>query len=96
MIDLNQDQLSESIKGLHDALFPERPVQHAIQLGLLLQVAKEKLPHGQWATYLKEHCPRMNPKTAQRYMLLARHCYAMPKTKKERRKRDSLLEGAEL
>src|SRR5262249_49078945 len=51
----------------------KRGLQHAIAAGTLLIEAKAQLKHGQWLPWLHELCPSLSERTAQRYMLLARH-----------------------
>lgn len=45
-------------------------VQRAIAVGENLIVAKAKVPHGQWLSWLKDKCT-LEERTAQRYMKLA-------------------------
>ncbi len=46
-------------------------LEHARQLGELLEQAKEQLSHGQWLPWLHENCS-VNPRQAQKYMRVAR------------------------
>jgi len=46
-------------------------LEHAKRAGELLQQAKATLPHGDWLTWLREHC-EVSERTAQGYMRLAR------------------------
>jgi hypothetical protein len=45
-------------------------VQQAIAAGVALNEAKGKLPHGEWLSWLKDHC-ELSERTAHNYMLLA-------------------------
>jgi DUF3102 family protein len=47
-------------------------LKHAIVAGELLIEAKEKLQHGQWLPWLREHCT-ISERTAQLYMRAAKH-----------------------
>jgi hypothetical protein len=47
-------------------------LKHAIAAGELLVEAKEKLQHGQWLPWLREHCT-ISERTAQLYMRAAKH-----------------------
>jgi Protein of unknown function (DUF3102) len=53
----------------------KRGLEHAIAAGKLLIEAKERLRHGQWLSWLKEHC-QIPERSAQRYMALARYAPA--------------------
>jgi hypothetical protein len=46
-------------------------VERAIKLGKALNQAKGQVPHGAWLPWLKEYCPEVSERTAQRYMRLA-------------------------
>src|SRR5215510_13302238 len=48
----------------------KRVVLRAIEVGGLLKEAKERVPHGQWLSWLTENC-EIPERTAQRYMELA-------------------------
>jgi hypothetical protein len=54
----------------------QRGLAHAITAGGLLMEAKELVPHGRWLPWLREHCPQVSERTAQRYMEVARHAPA--------------------
>jgi hypothetical protein len=47
-------------------------LKHAIAAGELLVEAKDKLQHGQWLPWLREHCT-ISERTAQLYMRAAKH-----------------------
>jgi ribosomal protein L12E/L44/L45/RPP1/RPP2 len=47
-------------------------LEHAIECGEMLRTAKEKVGHGGWENWLADNCPDIAPRTASRYMLLAR------------------------
>jgi Protein of unknown function (DUF3102) len=66
--------LAARIRAEHEAVGTamKRGLKHAIAAGELLIEAKAQLAHGQWLPYLREHC-HVPERTAQRYMLLARH-----------------------
>ena len=46
---------------------------HAIKAGDLLIVAKKRVSHGQWLTWLAQN-PGITARLAQRYMQVAREC----------------------
>jgi Protein of unknown function (DUF3102) len=48
-------------------------IGHAIACGRLLKEVKGRSGHGGWLPWLKEHCPEIPERTAQRYMLMATH-----------------------
>ncbi len=43
-------------------------MEHALEAGRLLLEAKKGLPHGEWLPWLKENCPEVSERSAQRYM----------------------------
>jgi len=47
-------------------------LRHALAAGELLIEAKERVPHGQWLPWLREHCT-ISERTAQLYMRAAKH-----------------------
>ena len=49
----------------------QRGMEHAFKAGQLLMEAKSGLAHGEWLAWLKENCPDISERTAQRYMRLA-------------------------
>jgi hypothetical protein len=51
----------------------ERGVEHALAAGDLLIEAKQQLPHGQWAPWIKANCPGISGRTIRLYMQLARN-----------------------
>ena len=48
-----------------------RAIDRALEAGELLLLAKQRIPHGQWQSWLMEHCPAIGPRQAQRYMKIA-------------------------
>ena len=48
-------------------------VEHAMEVGALLADARPKIPHGKWAGWLKDNCPGLSMRTAQRCQRLARN-----------------------
>jgi hypothetical protein len=50
-------------------------VQWAYKAGQYLNAIKEKklVPHGQWLPWLKQNCPEIKERTAQRYMVAAKN-----------------------
>jgi hypothetical protein len=49
-----------------------KAIERAIDAGDLLLLAKTKVQHGLWKSWLKEHCPAISIRTAQDYMKVAR------------------------
>jgi Protein of unknown function (DUF3102) len=47
-------------------------LEHAIECGEMLKTAKDKVGHGGWENWLADNCPDIAPRTASRYMLLAK------------------------
>lgn len=71
------DQISrtyeESVRFAKDAQTQmNQAVALAIECGNLLQQQKDSLKHGGWLDWLREHCPEVSKRTAQRYMKLAK------------------------
>lgn len=64
-------------RSLNDA------VKHFMQCGVLLLKAKAEMGHGGFGHFLK-HAARLHPRTAQRYMLLARELPKLPRAKATR------------
>src|SRR5260221_10653202 len=64
--------LAQRIKAAHAAVLEHarNVVQKAISAGLLLKEAKGNVPHGEWLSWLDEHCD-LSERTAHRYMQLA-------------------------
>jgi hypothetical protein len=64
--------LAQRIKTYHAGVIDaaRNVVTKAISAGLLLKEAKAKLPHGQFLSWLDEHCG-LSERTAHRYMQLA-------------------------
>jgi hypothetical protein len=50
---------------------PKVVLQHAITAGNALNEAKSKVGHGKWLAWLKDNCPDISDRTAERYMKLA-------------------------
>jgi hypothetical protein len=76
--------MTEEVKGLsyiplihkaYDALVASHRTSlgHALNLGKLLNDAKEAVGHGGWANWLKTHCPQISHRTANVYMNLAKN-----------------------
>jgi Protein of unknown function (DUF3102) len=74
--------MTEPVKGLsyiplihtaYDILVAshQTSLSHALDLGKLLNDAKEAVGHGGWANWLKTHCPQISHRTANVYMNLA-------------------------
>jgi hypothetical protein len=66
------DDLAQRIKTYHAGVLEaaRNVVVKAISAGLLLKEAKGKVPHGEWLSWLDEHC-ELSERTAHRYMQLA-------------------------
>ena len=47
-------------------------VQWAFKAGQYLNAVKDLVPHGQWLPWLKQSCPEIKERTAQRYMVAAK------------------------
>jgi galactitol-specific phosphotransferase system IIB component len=60
----------ESTKGV---------VQHAMNVGDALFSARRGLLHGQWLSWLRDNCPEISERTAQRCMWLAHHRHEIEK-----------------
>lgn len=65
--------LAEEINRTHQLArhHAQLAVLFAIRTGALCNGAKEELGHGEFLPWLKESCPDIAPRTAQRYMALA-------------------------
>ena len=48
-------------------------LEHAIECGEMLSTAKDKVGHGGWENWLADNCPDISPRTASRYMRLAKN-----------------------
>jgi hypothetical protein len=48
-------------------------LEHALECGEMLRTAKEKIGHGGWENWLADNCPDISPRTASRYMRLAKN-----------------------
>ena len=66
-------QLATKAKEAHSIVVnaPRVVLQHAITAGAALNEAKAKVGHGKWLAWLKENCPDISDRTAERYMKLA-------------------------
>src|SRR6516165_2012422 len=66
-------QLATKAKEAHSIVVnaPRVVLQHAITAGAALTEAKAKVGHGKWLAWLKENCPDISDRTAERYMKLA-------------------------
>jgi hypothetical protein len=66
-------QLATKAKEAHLRVVnaPRVVLQHAITAGHALNEAKNKVGHGKWLAWLKENCPDISDRTAERYMKLA-------------------------
>jgi hypothetical protein len=66
------DDLAQRIKSYHAGVLEaaRNVVSKAIAAGQLLKEAKGKVPHGEWLSWLDEHC-ELSERTAHRYMQLA-------------------------
>jgi len=49
-----------------------KAIERALEAGDLLLLAKSQVAHGQWQSWLKEHCPAISIRTAQDYMRVAK------------------------
>ena len=69
------DALAASINQAHaDAqAYASKAVERAKEAGDHLLLAKAQVRHGEWAAWLKAHCPRIAERTARSYMQLARN-----------------------
>ena len=77
--------LAAKIRIEHEAvrLAAETATEHAIRCGRLLAEAKDGLVHGQWLSWLKDHCS-LSDRTAQAYMRLAKKCAELNDRKAQR------------
>ncbi len=68
-----QKRLGKAIAKLHMSAWSaaQNAVADAIEAGMRLAEAKEKLPHGSWSDFVEQDC-KMSIRTAQRYMKAAR------------------------
>ena len=66
-------QLATKAKEAHEIVVnaPRVVLQHAITAGAALNEAKAKVGHGKWLAWLKDICPDISDRTADRYMKLA-------------------------
>jgi hypothetical protein len=66
--------LADQINAAHDACqrHLKSGLKHAKHAGELLLQAKNKVPHGQWLSWLKRNC-KFTQRTAQRYLLICKH-----------------------
>src|SRR5690349_10402886 len=68
---LGVDELSHAIRAMHEYSWQlaVKTVEGARHTGVLLRAAKAKVPHGQWAQWVKENCG-FSLRSAQGYMQL--------------------------
>ena len=66
--------LAARIRSEHEAVSTalKESVRHAITAGELLIEAKSQVQHGQWLSWLRDHCA-MSERTAQLYMRTAKN-----------------------
>lgn len=66
-------QLAERITAEHALALDHlgRGLAHALECGRLLVQAKGLVPRGQWLAWLREHCPKIRERMAERYMRVA-------------------------
>ena len=71
---LTDPELAARIRAEHAAVADalKDSLRHAITAGELLIVAKAQVPHGQWLSWLREHCA-ISERTAQLYMRVAKN-----------------------
>jgi Protein of unknown function (DUF3102) len=69
-------------------------VERAISLGNKLHMAKDKAGRGNWLPWLKEKCPEIPERTAQRYMNLADKADVLAKKMKSATMADLTLKMA--
>src|SRR6516165_10070829 len=67
-------ELAARIRAEHTAVADalKDSLRHAITAGELLIVAKAQMPHGQWLSWLREHCA-ISERTEQFYMRVAKN-----------------------
>jgi hypothetical protein len=58
-------------------------LSYAIDAGEMLNQAKKLMPHGEWQTWLVEHCPDISDRTARLYMLLAKNATKLEEAAKQ-------------
>jgi hypothetical protein len=65
-------QLATQINAAHSAAraAASATLEHALRCGELLSDAKAQVPHGGWLPWLKDNCPEVSSRTAQRYVQL--------------------------
>lgn len=54
-----------------------KAIEHARQAGALMVKAKAEVSHGEWLPWLGSKCPDVTPRTAQRYMRIAKEWPAL-------------------
>jgi hypothetical protein len=61
------------INEAHNAAIADQRsgLEHAIECGVMLKAAKDKVGHGDWESWLVRNCPDIAPRTASHYMRLA-------------------------
>ena len=67
------DALADRINAEHQACHAavKKGLEHALEAGRLLLETKAGLAHGEWLPWLKENCPDISERSAQRYIRLA-------------------------
>jgi hypothetical protein len=68
-------ELAQTANESHQAgmAYRQLGLEYFWAAGRCLRAAKARLPHGDWLPWLKKNCPKINPRRAQRYMLLAEY-----------------------
>lgn len=57
-----------------------KAIERALEAGDLLIQAKGRVAHGDWQSWLRQHCPNISPRTVQNYMRIARELPAEKRT----------------
>lgn len=57
-----------------------KAIERALEAGDLLIQAKASIAHGEWQSWLRQHCPSISPRTVQNYMRIARELPAEKRT----------------
>jgi Protein of unknown function (DUF3102) len=79
--ELELDDLAERIRNSHALVRRSirSAVEHAMTTGDLLNVARDRTPHGQWAHWLQQNC-EISDRTARVYMQLANNREAIERS----------------
>ena len=64
-------QIKTALEAVVKAGLDKAPLEKAIELGKLLQLAKDAVGHGQFGTYLEKYFPKLSHRTANVYMQVA-------------------------